>query len=351
MKKIIAIIIAVILVVLAGFKLMHNREKNVAKISDTSLKEVLVTVADVKEQNASFNLEFTGTLNPVKQLDIPAETSGKITSLKFDLGSTFARGGVIATIDDKIKKLAYETAKLDAEKQKRDYERIKNLFDGGTSSKQELDNALTSYETAKNKADDAEKQLSYTKIATSIAGTIVKKNVEEGTYVNAGTVIATIVDISRLKIRVNVSENNVYYLKKGNKVKITTDIYPGAELSGAISFISPAGDDAHNYIVEIEIPNSAKYPLKAGTFVNVAINISSERNGLFIPRGALMGSVKDAKVYLVENGRARLRPVTIGNKSGDYLEVIGGLSKDQKVVISGQVNLTDNKPIKIINNN
>jgi RND family efflux transporter MFP subunit len=351
MKKIISITIVVILIILAGIKLMQSREKNTARVTDLSLKEVLVTVADIKEQNSSFKLEFTGTLNPLKQLDIPAETSGRITSLKFDLGSYFAAGNVIATIDDKLKKLTFENSKLDAEKQKRDYERIKNLYEGGTSSKQELDNALTAYETARNKADDAEKQLSYTKITTGVSGTIIKKNVEEGTYVNAGSIIASIVDILRLKVRVNVSENNVYYLKKGDKVKITTDIYPDTEFEGAISFISPAGDEAHNYPVEIEIPNSSKYPLKAGTFVKVSLNIKSGRNGLFIPRGALMGSIKDAKVYVAENGKAMLKKITIGNRNEDFLEVINGLSGTEKVIVSGQVNLTNNKPIKIITNN
>jgi RND family efflux transporter MFP subunit len=350
MKKIIIIIIVAVIAVFAVLKLKSSRDKNTTQSVDLNLKEVSVSVADITKQNASFVLNFTGTLYPVKELNISAEIAGKISSLNFELGQSFPKGGVIATIDDKIKKITYSNARIDAEKLENDYKRIQNLFNGGTSSQQELDNARFAYETAKNKMDDAEKQLSYTKITTSIAGTITVKNVEEGTYVKDGNAIATIVDISRLKVKLNVSESNIYFLKKGSKVKITTDVYPGVEFEGTVKYISPDGDDSHNYPVEIEMPNSSKNPLKSGTFVNVKVDISTEREGLFIPRTALTGSVKDAKVYVADNNKAVLQKIVIGNEAGDMLEVTDGLKGQEKIIVSGQVNLTNNKPIRIINN-
>jgi membrane fusion protein, multidrug efflux system len=350
MKKIIVIVIVAILAIFAVVKLKANREKNTTLTTKLDLKEVTVSTKDIIKQNASFTLNFTGTLTPVKELDIPAETSGRITSLKYQLGQHFSKGGVIATIDDKLKQITYDNARIDAEKLENDYKRIENLFKGGTSSQQELDNARFAYETAKNKMEDAAKQLSYTKITTSIPGTISKKNIEEGSFVNAGTVIASIVDISKLKVKINVAENNVYFLKKGDKVKVSADIYPGTEFTGTISFISPDGDDTHNYPVEVEMSNSDKYPLKSGTFVNVKVDIATNRDGLFIPRSALMGSIKDAKIYIALNGKAIIKKIVIGSEKGDMLEVTSGLTGQEKIIVTGQVNLTDNKPIKIINN-
>ncbi len=111
------------------------------------------------------------------------------------------------------------------------------------------------------------------------------------------------------------------------------------------------GDDSHNYPVEVEIVNSAKNPLKGGTFVNVEVTVGSGSEGLFIPREALQGSIKDAKVYVSENGKAILKDVVIGRESNEFLEVSSGLNQGEKVIVSGQVNLTNNKPIKIITNN
>jgi membrane fusion protein, multidrug efflux system len=351
MKKIISIIVVVVVIIIAAIRLFAVREGNIKQSMDLSANYITVTVADVQKQTSSFTLTFTGTLYPYKELDIPAEIPGKITALNFELGQYFQQGGVIATIDDKIKKLTYESAKIEADRLKKDLDRLENLYKGGTASEQQLDNARTSYETAKNKYDEAEKQLSYTKIVVPISGTITKKIVEEGTYVKLGDPVASIVDVSKLKVKVNVSESNVYYLRVGDKVKITTDIYRGATFDGRVSFVSPRGDDSHNYPVEVEIVNSAKNPLKAGTFVNVEVSIGSNNEGLFIPREALQGSIKDAKVYVAENGKASLKNIVVGRESNESLEITSGLNQNEKVIVSGQVNLTNNKPIKIINNN
>ncbi|MCU7496089.1 MAG: efflux RND transporter periplasmic adaptor subunit [Ignavibacteria bacterium] len=351
MKKIISIVVALIIIGLAAVRLHANRENIVSQKQNIATEAVSVSVVNVERKSSSFTLNLTGTLYPYKEVDIPAETSGKITSRKFELGESFKKGSVIATIDDKIKKLTYESAKIDADRLKKDFMRIENLYKKDISSEQAYDNARIAYETSKNKMDEAERQLSYTKITAPINGTITKRNIEEGAYVNAGTPIATIMDISKLKVKVNVSETNAYYLHKGDRVKITTDIYPGATFEGRISFVSPEGDNAHNFPVEIEVTNSSRNPLKAGTFVNIEVNIGSSGTGLFIPREALQGSIKDAKVYVASNGKAVLRSITIGRQNSNYLEVVSGLSESEQVVVSGQVNLTDNKSIKIINNN
>jgi membrane fusion protein, multidrug efflux system len=351
MKKIIILVVVLIVIVLAAIRLIGNRERIVSQNENLTAEFVTVSIANVEKKASSFTLNFTGTLYPYKELDIPAETAGKITSLNYELGQYFSTGGVIATIEDKIKKLTYESVKIEGERLKKYFERAENLFKGGISSEQEYDLARTSYETAKNKFEEAEKQLSNTKITAPIAGTITKKIIEVGTYVKEGDRVASIVDVSKLRVKVNVSESSVYYLRSGDRAKITTDIYPGITFEGKISFVSPRGDDTHNYPVEIEIVNSAKNPLKAGTFVNVEVGLGSSNMALYIPREALQGSIKDAKVYVASNGKALLKNIVIGRGGNESLEVLSGLTENDKVIVSGQVNLTDNRSIKIINNN
>jgi multidrug efflux pump subunit AcrA (membrane-fusion protein) len=104
MKKIIIIIIVAVIAVFAVIKLNNSREKNTTQTEDLNLKEVSVSVVDITKQNASYTLSFTGTIYPVKELDIPTEINGKITSLNFELGQNFSRGGVIANLDNKTKK-------------------------------------------------------------------------------------------------------------------------------------------------------------------------------------------------------------------------------------------------------
>jgi membrane fusion protein, multidrug efflux system len=351
MKKTIIISIIVIIIALIVYRLVSVYSSNeVKKETQASQTDVAVNIAIAKIMPYEKTLNLVGTLSTDKELNISAETQGKITYLNCEVGQYKQQGSVIATIDDKLKVLAVESAKINLDKTNKDLARIKTLFEGGTSTEQELDNAKTTYEAAVNSLEQAEKQLTYTKILAPINGTITEKKCEIGAYVNAGSAIGYIVNISKLKVKINVSESSVYLLKIGDNTEITSDVYPGVIFSGNISYISPTGDVSHNYPVEVELDNSGKHPLKAGTFVNVKIDIPSSGNKLFIPRETLQGSIKDAQIYVAENNIAKLKKIVIGSQNNDYLEVLSGLNEGEQVITSGQVNLSDNKPIKIINN-
>jgi membrane fusion protein, multidrug efflux system len=352
MKKTIIISIIVIIIALIVYRLVSVYSSNSTKKETVAAQtDVAVNVSTAKMMPSEKTLNLVGTLSTDKELNISAETQGKITYLNCEVGQNKQKGSVIATIDDKLKILAVESAKINLNKAKKDIERIKILFEGGTSTEQELDNAKTNYETAVNSLEQAEKQLTYTKILAPINGIITQKLSEVGAYVSSGSAIGYIVNISKLKVKINVSESSVYLLNVGDNTDITTDVYSGITFSGKISYISPTGDESHNYPVEVEIDNSSKHPLKAGTFVNIKIDIPSSGNKLFIPREALQGSVKDAQIYVAENNIAKLKKIVIGSQNNDYLEVLSGLNEGEQVITSGQVNLSDNKPIKIINNN
>ncbi len=348
MKKTIIIIVSILLVGLIFFKLKSNHDKiNAKQEVSTDLNYVNVTVAKVQSMNIDMHLSLVGSLAAYVEVEVSSEIQGTVTSVKTKLGQKVSKNSVIATVDDRIKKLNVNSAKIDLDKKQKDYERYKNLFAGGTATQQELDNARVDYENAVIKLEQAQKELSDATIVSPLGGIITEKHVEDGTYVNVGSPIVSIVDISKLKVKLNVSESNIYQLNVGDTTEITASVYPGITFSGNISFISPKGDDSHNYQVEIVIANSDEHPLKAGTFVKVKIKLPSKGNSLYIPRETLQGSISEAKVYLVKDDKAVLQPVTIGNGNNDYLEVTSGLQEGDVIVASGFVNLENGKAIKV----
>jgi RND family efflux transporter MFP subunit len=324
-----------------------NSKKN---ITGTVSSSISVNVTPVIKMAANRSLELVGTLNAWKELNIAAETQGKIVSVNVEAGQKKAKGSVIAVIDDELKRLAVQTAEISVSKLEIDLQRIDNLFKGATATQQQLDDARTSLENAKIQLDQAKKQLADATITSPINGVITQKLTEQGAYINIGGPVATIVDISRLKVKLNVSETNVYLLRIGDKATIAADMYPGASFEGHITFISAKGDDTHNYPVEIEMRNSATYPLKAGTFVTVHVDVRGAQTALCIPRQAMQGSSKDASVYVVDNGKSILRNIVVGGEYGDYLEVVSGLAENEEVVTTGQVNISDGMPVLIVKN-
>jgi membrane fusion protein, multidrug efflux system len=348
MKKTIIIIVTVLLVGLIFLRLKGNHDKISAKKEvSTDLKYVNVTVSKVQSMSIDPRLSLVGSLTAYAEVQISSEIQGTVTSVKAKLGQQVSKNTVIATIDDRIKKLNVNSAKIGLDKKQKDYERYKNLFTGGTATEQELDNARVDYENAAILLETANKEFSDATIVSPSEGMITEKYIEEGTHVNVGTPIVSIVNISKLKVKLNVSESNIYQLNVGDKTEITTSVYPEVTFNGNISFINPKGDDSHNYLVEIVIANSVEHPLKAGTFVKVGISLPSNRNSLYIPRETLQGSISEAKVYIVKGDKAILQPVTIGNSNNDFLEVTTGLQEGDMVIASGFVNLEDGKAIKV----
>jgi membrane fusion protein, multidrug efflux system len=350
MKKIIIIVIALLVLTFIVFRLFNNYKKvNANKDVSTDLAYVSVNVFPVSKMSINDSLQLTGYMEAYSEIDIAAETQGIITSLNAVLGQEKSKGSIIATIDDKLKKLAVQTASLSVAKLKKDLERYNNLYKGGTVTEQQLNEAQNLYDNAEIQSEQAQKQLSDAVIKSPISGVIIKKQVEDGEYINIGNPIATIVDISKLKIKLNVSEINVYQLKLNDKAIITTDVYPGVTFEGDISFISSQGDDAHNYPVEIVIPNSSKYPLKSGTFANVMVKLPVAAQALFIPRESLLGSITEASVYVAENNKAIRKKIVVRNGNDKYIMVISGLKEGEEVIVNGQINLSENKAIKIGN--
>lgn len=350
MKRIIGIIVVAVLIITGiVVQLTNNHEKiNVVNKDSGITNKVNVSVEKVAKQNTCNELNFTGILNPVTELNISAQAQGQITSLPVKLGEYKKKGAIIATIDNELKKLALENAKLTETRLQRSFDRIQNIYNGGSATEQQLDDARNAFEIAKIQREQAEKQLSDATIVAPFSGIITQKFVEEGTYINPGSPIVEIIDIANLKVKVNVSETDVYQINKDSKAIVTSDIYQGMELPGQVTFVSDKGDESHNYEMEVQIENSKEHPLKAGSFVNLNITTNDSEEIIVIPREALVGNIYDASVYVVDNNTAKLREIKVKNGSGVGLQVTSGLSEGEKIVVTGQINLVDGTEINIV---
>jgi HlyD family secretion protein len=190
MIKGIIIIVAIVLAVLMFIRLKINHDEiNAKKEVSTDLDYVNVTSAKVKSMNIEQSLSLVGTLAAYAEVDVSSEIQGAVTSVMVDLGQQVSQNTVIATIDDRIKRLNFSSAKIDLDKKRKDYERYKNLFAGGTATELELDNARVAYENAEIVLKQTEKELSDATILSPFQGIITSKNIEKGTYVNIGSPI------------------------------------------------------------------------------------------------------------------------------------------------------------------
>jgi len=345
MKRLkIIIVLAVVISVIVGV-LLHNKSLMAAKSKNETIEAYPVTVAFVQSEKVTNNLELIGTITANNDVAIVSEAQGRVVKVLAQVGDYKFAGSVLFLLDDELKLEAYKTSEVNYLKAKKDYERYGALYKGKSVTDAQYEQAKLAYQASESQYVLAKREYNDTKITTPISGIVTSRIVDVGNYVNKASIVANVVDISKLKVKLNVAEKDAFKLKTNDNVSVTTDVYPGVEFSGKISSISSKGDEAHTYPVEIVLANTKEHPLKSGMFGSVSFTSIHNSELLAMPREALVGSIKDAKVFVVEGGIAKMKNVLIGNAFENWLEIKNGLNPGDKIVVNGQNNLQDNDKV------
>jgi RND family efflux transporter MFP subunit len=342
------ILIAVAVGALVMFVLNTNKAKREAAVEKMDPNvAVPVTVTGVKKEVLQSTLSIVGTVIPNNDVMLLSETAGRITEMYVDVGSILQRGTLMLKVDDELRRAAFLTAEAAFEQAKRDVERYTTLYEQKSITSAQVEGARLQLKNAEANYIVAKRNLADTEVRSPIAGTLTSRLVNVGATLGPGSPIGNIVDVSVLKVLVNVPENDVFKLRPGQRVEVTTDVFPDAKYTGVIANISAKADEAHTYGVQVQIQNNGAYPLKAGMFARVNFTSITPSQSLIIPRVALLGSVKDAKVYVAEGGKAVLRPIVVGATADQRIEVLQGLNETDIIIVDGQINLQDGAPISI----
>lgn len=348
-NKIIIIIVVVFLVVAIIATLFSNKQKinEANKIIDRS--EIPVTVTSFKTKIGKLVSEtvLPARLNPVEEASISSEISGMVNSLKIELGTSVQKNEVIGTVDTKIQQLNLQSTSLLKDKLKSDYERTKDLFDGKATTEVKLIESKYAYENAKIQASLIQQQIDNANIVAPIKGVVTSRYLKAGEFTSAGKVIATVVNISQLKAIVFVDESEVYFIKNNQEAAIVSPVFPEKKITGKVIYISPKGDENHNYQVDVLLNNQPEI-FKAGTNVNVTIPFAQKDQVILIPRKALIADKEEPYVFVIRNGVANERKISTGLSQGENIEVLSGLSTGEEVVLSGQINLIDGSKVKVV---
>lgn len=336
-----------------GFKTLANNKAIIdekAQEKEEVITEIPVRIALVEKLAVDNSLSLTGNFQARKEISIIAEGQGRLSNLSIQEGQRISNGQIVAKIDDTGIQSQLATANASLEKAKKDVERFERLVKAGAVSQLQYEEVKLGMENAKTNVTAIEQQLKYTSVRSPMTGIVKELKVEEGSFATPGAPIATVVDVSRLKMVVKVLETEIVKIKKGQKVAIKTEVYPDHVFNGQVSLISIQADESRKYEVEIELINDQNFPLKAGMYGVVNIDPGKETEyALFVPRKSIEGSVKNPQIYVVKNGVVDLKPVKVGEIVEDKVEIIEGLAEGEQVVTTGQINLENGKKVKVMN--
>ena len=213
---------------------------------------------------------------------------------------------------------------------------------------QELKSAAGQLQSAKGKYLGAEAQLSYSEIRSPMDGVITDRPLYPGEMAAAGTPLLTVMDISSVIAKAHIPQKDAAALKVGDKGTMTV---PGIDepIEGKVTVISPALDPNSTTVeVWLEAKNP-KHELKPGASVQLALTAKTLKDALVIPTNSVITAPDGATAVMLAgaDGRAHQKPVKLGIRSGDDVQIVDGVTASDKVVVTGAYGLPDNTKIKI----
>ena len=358
MKKVFTLVAVLAIGGLMAYKLYSNKEKNAQEVAIVAQKEaqVAVRVAQVSQENVSKLFSANGTFVAEQDLNVSSEVGGRITKIFVKEGDFVRAGQVLATTKADRTNVQLDNAKAVLENAKADLKRFESAYQTGGVTAQQLEQARLQVKNAQANYNSAAIISGDTSVKSKINGIISSKEVEEGTLVGAGQTLFNVVNIDQLKLKVTVDEAQVSRLKVGETVKVKPSS-SSEEVEGKITFISPKSNGSLKFPVEILLANKER-KLKAGMYASVAFSSNTqEQPTLIVPHAAFVGSVNQNKIFKIEkqtNAKGEQVPVATlitvksGRNFGDKVEILSGLSLGDEVVISGQINLDNGTPIKVV---
>jgi len=348
-RGIITVILIIAVIGLIAWVLNSNKKKNdeqTALVAQGS-GAISVRIASVKKEAVDLNFSANGTFEPKQELNFLSENAGRVTKIYVDEGDHVSKGQVLAHIDAEIINTDRETAQATLENAIRDESRYASSFKTGGVTQQQLDQVKLATKNARLRLQSSARKVSDANIKSPINGIVNKRYIEVGAFVTAqGTQLFELVDVSKLKLKVNVNEGQVANLKVGDRVQIKSNVFPADNFSGKITFIAAKADATLNFPIDIEVENNHKNTIKAGMYGTAIFKFPAQAPTITIPRGSFVGSVSSNQIFVLENGnKAKIRKVIAGRIINDQVEIIEGLKEGETVIISGQINLVDGSDV------
>jgi HlyD family secretion protein len=286
--------------------------------------------AAVERGRVTATVTASGTLSPLKTVQVGSQVSGRILELHADFNTQVKKGDLMAKLDpsliesDKMKSKAnllsaqasLTRAIADRDNAKSIYDRTKSLADSKIVAQQEVDAAYVAYKSAKASVESAQASVSvakaaietvdvnltYTTIVSPIDGVVISRDVSVGQTVaaslSAPTLFTIAEDLKQMEVHTNVAESDVGQLKPDVKVNFTVDAYPNERFRGVVQQIRNAPTTVSSvvtYDAVVRVVND-ELKLRPGMTASVTFNVEDRRDALLIPNGALRFTPSDPAI-------------------------------------------------------
>jgi len=325
----------------------------------SAMQTMQARVVESRWQQVPLNLHATGTVHSRETAVVSAQVMSRIQQVLVREGDAVRAGQTLVVLDDATLRAAVDqahagakaaesqqaAAETDAKLAASTLARYRQLEAQRSVSPQEMDEvtrraeaATARLEAARAQTDAARAQesgartmLGYTRLVAPFSGVVTARMADPGTMAAPGVPLLQVEQAGTLQLQAAVDESAIAAIHKGMNVEVATDRTKPGSMTGVIGEIVPAADPAsHSFMVKIDLPPSSQ--LHAGIYGTAEI-ANGVRQAILVPRSAVVSRGSLACVYVIgSQDIAQLRYLTLGATTGNLVEVLSGISADEKLV-------------------
>lgn len=336
----ILISIVFLLFLLTGCKSEHQEEKS----SVEELPPLAVSVMTAELSNPLRQVEIMGSVQAAESASIAARISGNIISLPVNLGSRVKQGDTLLTIsaEEITAKLNQAQAQLD--QVERNLKREQNLLKKNAATPENVRTLEESKKISEAAYKEARTMLDYTTIKAPFDGIITEKPVNIGDLATPGKPLLRLESETSLQVIADVPEALVLGLNLNDRLPVKIEA-AGLEITGEISEIAPTADP-RSRTAPVKLNIEPDHNIRSGQFARISLP-GTRGSAIMIEAAAIHPFGQLDRVFIVDDGTARMQLVKTGLKHGELIEILSGISAGDQVVIDNPAELSDGRKVTI----
>jgi membrane fusion protein (multidrug efflux system) len=287
----------------------------------------------------------TGQIEAVQSVELRPEVSGRITDILVREGQEVGAGTALFKVDDA--ELTAQVAQADAERQlaRQALERTKQLIAQNASSTSDLEQAQARSLGADANYDLLKTRLQRTVVRAPFGGAVGRRLVSIGTYVSPQTPLITLQSMNPQHATFDVPERYAERLHRGQLVSFQVAALPGKNFTGEVVFVDPVVSlPGRTILIKARVPNN-EHQLQAGMFIEARLATNIRPNAVVVPEDALLPMQGATFVWVIKEGKATQRQVSVGVRTAGWAEVQSGVEAGDSVVVGGLERLFPNAPV------
>lgn len=337
-----------------GFNLF--RDKMIGEFfANMPVAPAVVSTVEAKPGAWTPVIQAIGTANASQGVELTVETSGVVRGIHFTSNQDVEKGTLLLQLDDVVQRADVEAARTQLELDRQNLERARELQRRGVATSVSLEQSEAAARASEAQMAKLSAVLEQRQLNAPFKGVVGIPQVDLGGFISPGTTVATLQDLSVMRVDFNVPEQDLRSLSIGQPIRVRTE--GGTEtFMGDIKGINPRIDPASRLVAVRAAVENPSYRLTPGQFVQIEIKLPEEDNVIALPQTTVVTSLYGDYVFVVRTkadapDKLEVRQVFVqtGRRVGQVVEITSGLQAGDQIVTAGQNRLTSGMPAVIDN--